>query len=126
VGGSAGEARTRLDRVPVVLECSGRPDALQGGIDMADSGGTVVMAGIPVAEITLIPVFWITRELRVLGSITATFADFRRAVELLPRHPELAGIGQAYRLDELPGLFERLAAGDLPPAKPILRLGVEE
>lgn len=122
VVGSAGEARTRLDRVPTVIECSGRPDALQGAIDLADSGGTVVLAGIAVAEVTFVPVFLITRELRVLGSITATHADFRRALELLPQHPELAHISTPFTLEELPALFERLAAGDLPPAKPLLRV----
>jgi (R,R)-butanediol dehydrogenase / meso-butanediol dehydrogenase / diacetyl reductase len=122
VVGTAGEARTRLDRVPTVIECSGRPDALQGAIDMADSGGTVVLAGIAVAEVTFVPVFLITRELRVLGSITATHADFRRALELLPLHPELADISTPFTLEELPALFERLASGDLPPAKPLLRV----
>ncbi len=122
VAGSAGEARTRLDRVPTVVECSGRPDALQSAIDMADTGGTVVLAGIAVAEITFVPVFLITRELRVLGSITATYADFRTAVDLLPRHPELRQImiEPRLRLEELPALFERLAAGDVPPAKPVV------
>lgn len=117
---SAGQARTGLDRVPVVIECSGRPDALQTAIDMADSGGTVVLAGIAVAEVTLTPVFLITRELRVVGSITATHDDFRRAVELLPQHPELAEITTPVGLEELPELFERLAAGEVPPAKPLV------
>ena len=118
--GSAGEARTRLDRVPVVIECSGRPEALQTALDMADAGGTVVLAGIAVAEVTITPVFLITRELRVLGSITSTYADFDRAVEMLPRHPGLAGIGMPVRLEELPDLFSRLAAGDVPGRKPIV------
>jgi threonine dehydrogenase-like Zn-dependent dehydrogenase len=122
VAGSAGEARTRLDRVPTVIECSGRPDALQSAIDMADSGGTIVLAGIAVAEVTFVPVFLVTRELRVLGSITATHADFRRALELLPEHPELADISTPFTLQELPALFERIANGDLPPAKPLLRV----
>ncbi len=117
---SAGAARTSLDRVPVVVEASGRPEAVQIAIDMADSGGRVAMAGIAVAEVPMVPVFLITRELELLGSICATRDEFMEAVSLLPAFPELAAIiSTRLRLADLPGAFASLAEGHYVGGKAI-------
>src|SRR5262249_59844594 len=85
------EARAAVDGAPVVLECSGRPEAVQQALDLARHGGRVVLLGIAVAEVTVVPVFWITREITVTGSINSQFEDFEEALRLLAARPEEIG-----------------------------------
>jgi (R,R)-butanediol dehydrogenase/meso-butanediol dehydrogenase/diacetyl reductase len=106
---SAQAARRVTDGAPVVLECSGRPEALQQAIDLAMPGGRVVLLGIAVAEVTVIPVFWITREITVTGSINSRTADFEEALRLLAETPDVAGmITSRVGLAEVPATFQAL------------------
>src|SRR5205814_5270075 len=92
-----------------VLECSGRPEALQLAIDLARPGGRVALLGIAVAEVTVIPVFWITREITVTGSINSRAEDFEEALRLLQAEPAVAGIvTRRVGLEEVPATFEAL------------------
>jgi threonine dehydrogenase-like Zn-dependent dehydrogenase len=105
----ASDARADLDGVPLVLECSGRPEAIQQAIDLAGPGGRVVLLGIAVAEVTVIPVFWITREITVTGSINSQLEDFDEALRLLAARPDVAGIiTRRIALEEVPATFESL------------------
>jgi threonine dehydrogenase-like Zn-dependent dehydrogenase len=105
----ASEARAALDGAPVVLECSGRPEAIQQALDLARPGGRVVLLGIAVAEITLVPVFWITREITVTGSINSKLEDFEEALRLLSARPEVASIVTTrIGLAEVPATFQEL------------------
>jgi threonine dehydrogenase-like Zn-dependent dehydrogenase len=98
-----------VDGAPVVLECSGRPEAIQQTIDLARPGGRVALLGIAVAEVTVIPVFWITREITVSGSINSRQEDFEEALRLLAARPEVARIvTRRIALSEVPATFEAL------------------
>jgi len=88
----ARDVRPDVDGAPLVLECSGRPEAIQQAIDLASPGGRVALLGIAVAEVTVIPVFWITREITVGGSINSRIEDFEEALRLLAARPEVARI----------------------------------
>lgn len=104
-----GEARGSLLGAPVVLECSGRPEALPLAIDLAAPGGHVSLLGIALAEVTLVPVMWVIREITVRGCINSSGEDYRRALAMLARDP---GIGRIVTtripLGELPAMFEAL------------------
>lgn len=103
------EARAAVDGTPLVLECSGRPEAIQQAIDLALHGGRVVLLGIALAEVTVVPVFWITREITVTGSINSQFEDFEAALRLLAARPEVANIvTKRVGLGEVPATFEEL------------------
>ena len=103
------EARAAVDGAPLVLECSGRPEAIQQAIDLALHGGRVVLLGIALAEVTVVPVFWITREITVTGSINSQFEDFEEALRLLAARPEVANIvTKRVGLGEVPATFEEL------------------
>ncbi len=103
------DARADLEPPPLVLECSGHPDALQQAIDLAAPGGRVVLLGIPVAQVTVIPVFWITREITVTGSINSKLEDFEEAIEILASEPAIGKIvTHRVSLAEVPDTFERL------------------
>ena len=105
----ARDARADVYGAPVVLECSGRPEAIQQAIDLAGPGGRVALLGIAVAEVTVIPVFWITREITVGGSINSRREDFEEALRLLAARPEVARIvTRRVALDEVPATFEAL------------------
>src|SRR5262249_7823373 len=109
----ASDARADLDGAPLVLECSGRPEAIQQAIDLARPGGRVGLLGIAVAEVAVIPVSWITREITVTGSINSRLEDFEEALRLLAARPEVGAIVTTrICLDEVPATFEAL----LPPA----------
>jgi len=109
VAAGARELRAEVDGAPLVLECTGRPEAIQQAIDLASPGGRVVLLGIAVAEVTVIPLFWITREITVAGSINSRFEDFDEALGLLAVRPEVAGIVTArIPLQEVPATFEAL------------------
>ena len=105
----ARDARADVEGAPVVLECSGRPEAIQQAIDLASPGGRVALLGIAVAEVTVIPVFWITREITVSGSINSRQDDFDEALRLLAARPEVASIvTRRVGLAEVPATFEAL------------------
>jgi len=109
VFGRASDARADLDGAPLVLECSGRPEALQQALDLARPGGRVALLGIAVAEVTVIPVFWITREITVTGSINSRVEDFEEALRLLAARPGVAGIvTRRVGLEEVPATFQEL------------------
>jgi len=103
------EARAAVDGAPVVLECSGRPEAVQQALDLARHGGRVVLLGIAVAEVTVVPVFWITREITVTGSINSQFEDFEEALRLLAARPEVEKIVTTrIGLADVPATFQEL------------------
>jgi (R,R)-butanediol dehydrogenase / meso-butanediol dehydrogenase / diacetyl reductase len=105
----ARDVRAEVDGAPVVLECSGRPEAIQQAIDLASPGGRVALLGIAVAEVTVIPVFWITREITVSGSINSRQDDFEEALRLLAARPEVARIvTRRIALAEVPDTFVAL------------------
>ena len=57
----------------------------------------------------MIPVFWITREITVTGSINSRREDFDEALRLLAEQPDVAGIvTRRVGLDEVPATFREL------------------
>jgi len=94
---------------PLVLECTGKADLLQGVTNLAASGGRVVLLGVPIAESTVTTMVWVVREVSVIGSIASGAIDFTASADLLGREPGIAGIiTRRVDLDELPAAFEEL------------------
>lgn len=95
--------------VPLVLECTGRPEFLQETTNLLGPGGVAVLLGVPMAEATVTPLVWVTREQSVIGSISSSEMDFRAAIGLLAARPEIASIiTKRVSLDELPLAFDEL------------------
>ena len=96
-------------RAPLVLECSGREDMVQEAVNLAEAGGRVALLGVSMHQATIVPMVLVTREISVFGSISSTAEDFRTAIALLARRPEIAGIiTKRVPLDELPDAFASL------------------
>ena len=94
---------------PLVLECTGRPELLQQTTNLLGAGGVAVLLGVPMAEATVTPLVWVTREQSVIGSISSSEMDFRAAIGLLAARPEIASIiTKRVSLDALPAAFDEL------------------
>jgi threonine dehydrogenase-like Zn-dependent dehydrogenase len=106
---SARQARGEIEGAPVVLECSGRPESLQQAIDLASPGGRVALLGIAIAEVSVVPGFWVTREITVSGSINSQAGDFEEALGMLAARREVARIiTRRVGLPEVPAVFKEL------------------
>ena len=94
---------------PLVLECTGRPELLQQTTNLLSAGGVAVLLGVPMAEATVTPLVWVTREQSVIGSISSSGSDFRAAISVLAARPEIASIiTKRVSLDGLPDAFDDL------------------
>jgi (R,R)-butanediol dehydrogenase/meso-butanediol dehydrogenase/diacetyl reductase len=67
----------------VVLECSGRKEAIEAGFDQLLRGGVLVMVGAGIEHPTFDPNRMILNELEVRGSFVYDLDGFERALELL-------------------------------------------
>lgn len=95
--------------VPLVFECTGRPEILQEAANLAGAGGRVCLLGVPMGEATVMPLPWVAREISVVGSIASSPEDFVASAALLAREPAIAGIiTRRVALEEVPGAFEEL------------------
>lgn len=91
----------------VVLECAGVGETVAQSLNLARSGGTVVIVGVmPGGEkVTVEPLNILTRELRILGSYINPFTH-RRAADLI--------ISGAIRVEPL--ISRRIALAEVPEA----------
>lgn len=87
------EPGTALDRAPLVIECTGRPECIAAAFEMADNGGTVVQSGECHTDVPLNPSgIFIRREVTYTGAwyyATEDYAMMRRLVEAGLRLPQL-------------------------------------
>lgn len=106
---SARQARGELEEAPLVLECSGSPEALMPATELCSGGGRVLLLGIPVSEVPVVTIFWVTKELTLVGSIKTGERDFEAALDLLARKPAIAQvITDRVPLAQAPAIFERM------------------
>ena len=95
--------------VPLVFECTGRPDVLQEATNLTAAGGRVVLLGVPIGEATVMPLPWVAREISVVGSIASGPEDFVAAATMLAADPGIAAIiTRRVPLDDVPAVFEEL------------------
>lgn len=106
---SARQARGELEEAPLVLECSGSPEALMPATELCSGGGRVLLLGIPVSEVPVVTIFWVTKELTLVGSIKTGERDFEAALDLLARKPAIAQvITDRVPLAQASAIFERM------------------
>ena len=67
----------------VVLECSGKKEAMEAGFHQLRRGGVLVMVGAGIEHPTFDPNRMILNELHVCGSFVYDLGGFERALELL-------------------------------------------
>ena len=105
------EARGMVAPVPAVFECSGNASLLHAAADLIAPGGILMLLGVPFGEATVMPLMWVTRELRIAGSIASGERDFAASIDMLTRDPSLARIvTRRIALNDVPAAFEDLIA----------------
>lgn len=101
--------------MPVVMEATGAPAAMESTIDLVASGGRIVILGLvrKGQGITLPGLDFTRKEVTILGS-RASVDCFPEALDLIAsgaiRYP---GIASAFDLSEAPEVFARLAGNPM-------------
>jgi L-iditol 2-dehydrogenase len=110
--------------VDVVIEAVGRNETVKASIESVRKGGTVVLVGNILPEVTLPLQKVVTRQIRLQGSC-ASAGEYPRAIELLAngtiRVKQL--ISAVAPLEEGPSWFGRLYAGEPNLMKVVLTPG---
>jgi L-gulonate 5-dehydrogenase len=103
--------RTNGEGMPVVIEATGNPKAMQSTVDLVAAGGRVVIVGLVKqgVGVTFPGLDFTRKEMTVVGS-RASVACFPEALELLAsgaiRYPEVAS---EFPMWDAPEIFELLA-----------------
>lgn len=104
-----------------VIDCVGNGATRKLAMELAASGGTIVMVGLGQGETAMPMNDLVRREIRLLGSYTYTVRDFAQAVALLVEGQiGMSGWTQGLALEDGPDAFATLARGTAPVSKYIL------
>ncbi|HEY5429476.1 MAG TPA: zinc-binding dehydrogenase [Solirubrobacteraceae bacterium] len=80
----AATTESRAARYPLVFETSGSEEGIRNSVTSAESGGTVVMIGIPHADVPISISSVVREQIRVIGSLIYDHpGDFRDTLGLL-------------------------------------------
>jgi L-gulonate 5-dehydrogenase len=105
-------ARTGGEGVPVVIEATGNPQAMESACELVASGGRVVIVGLAKdgARVSLPGLDLTRKEMTILGS-RASFDSFPEALDLLARGAiRYPSVATEFSLWDAPEVFRRLAA----------------
>jgi len=96
----------------LVFEAVGRPGTILESMDTVERGGTVVIVGNCFEEITVNPITWILKEIRIHASQGTSSDDFTTTVAWMAdgRIDAPAFITRTISLEELPGVMEEMSA----------------
>ena len=98
----------------VVIDCSGNSAAVTTAISVVKPNGTVVLVGVSISNISIPSALIVTKELRVLGAIGYTNAEFKTCIELTANRTidTLKFVDDIVGLDDVQKSFERLTSGE--------------
>lgn len=98
----------------VVYECVGRPETIQGAVELARRGGVVSMIGLANQAASIDPGSWLVKEITLQASLAYCHEEFAMAMKMIAAgrvdldvmHTGTVGLA------ELGGAFDDLAGGD--------------
>lgn len=96
-----------------VIECCGNGPAVTEGILCTKPGGTIVLAGVSLAPISIPTALTVTREIKMQGAIAYTEDEFDKVIELISDKVINVEkyIDDKVTLDKAQESFERLTSG---------------
>jgi len=126
-------AEERLERVravtggrgaDIVMEFTGHPQAFNEGLDLIRRGGRYVVVGqLGSGTTTFRPSLIVTKQLRILGSISGRAKSYWKALEFIAAHREIPFelmVSNRYPLDEINRALERMK--NFEEIKPVIQL----
>jgi (R,R)-butanediol dehydrogenase/meso-butanediol dehydrogenase/diacetyl reductase len=67
----------------VVYECVGRPETIQGAVDLARRGGTVSLIGLANGSASIVPASWLVKEVNLQAALAYSHEDFDLAMRMI-------------------------------------------
>jgi len=86
---SPDEARAVIDDhsrglgADVVYECVGRPETIQGAVDLARRGGVVSLIGLANGSASIDPAAWLVKEISLQAALAYSHEDFEMAMGMI-------------------------------------------
>jgi L-iditol 2-dehydrogenase len=108
--------RTRRElggHADVVFDCVSVQSTVSQAIAMAEKGGTVIVVGVPLADVTVPLAVIQDKEIRLEGSAMYTRTDVERAIDFVatPGFPVASIVTKTFSLDEAAEAFAVAASG---------------
>ena len=96
-----------------VIECCGNGPAVTEAIMATKPGGTIVLAGVSLGAISIPTMITVTREIKMLGAIAYTEAEFDTCLKLIEKEiiDVKKYIDDKIPLEKVQESFERLTSG---------------
>lgn len=100
----------------VVVEASGVPEAIDEGLDIVQKGGRYLVLGqSSFGKVRIMPSLITSKNLTIIGSISATIAHFYKALEFIKTRRQKYPLGEIvtgrYRLEEINEALRSMAEG---------------
>lgn len=107
----------------LVVECSGVAAAFEEGLDLVRAGGKYLIVGASEPRVSSVyATHFNTRQLTVLGTVSADVSHYYRALQFLADRDDRFGfsalLGNAYRLDQVNTALDSMRAAR--EAKPVI------
>ncbi|QGQ99689.1 galactitol-1-phosphate 5-dehydrogenase [Paenibacillus psychroresistens] len=98
--------------IPTIIDCVGVKATREQGMNLVDSGGTIIMVGLGHDKSDLPVNHLVRQEISLIGSYTYTHADFQQAITLLQQGKiDIQGWSETRSLVDGPAAFQELVAG---------------
>lgn len=119
------EARALIDDhtrglgADVVYECVGRPETINGAVELARRGGTVSLIGLANGSAPIDPATWLVKEIELQAALAYRHEEFEMAMAMIAagRVDLDAMHSRTIGLADLDGALADLAGGDSPDIK---------
>ena len=93
-----------------VFECVGIPDTTQEAFSLVRRAGKVVLVGVCMEPATVMPVFWVLKEVAMQTAMGFVRSEFESSLDLIHKSVLKTDglVTETVSLDRLPDAFERL------------------
>jgi len=97
-----------------VIECCGNTPAVNSAMNLAKSGGTVILVGVSMLPISLISTSVVLKEIKAIGAIAYTKEEFAKCISMIANKEIdiIKFVSKEVGLDEVQKSYEELTSGD--------------
>ena len=97
----------------VVYECVGRPETIQGAVELSRRGGTISLIGLANGMASINPATWLIKEINLQAALAYSHEDFELAMRMIAAgHVDLDAMhSRTIGLGDLGAALDELATG---------------